>query len=268
MLRELSEDVRILVKDRLRDFRSIVRQHRHDRTPAGPKLPEAKEQPFPIREIEGFLGHAVSAFDDVMTLAESLAPRAGLGAAPVSGPQPLQSYFREQGELRLDGERAFRRDLYRLAKLVLERKHLHGFRILESDFAAVHDALERRDADLIARLHAEAGREERISLVAALSSSLLVELVRHEPIKLPASGVDAQEATDANRTIAVNCLAAIAIACGLATLDMEGAAGHELMDIAVLAVDARADRISSALGSGDPVKQLTPLFASLLTHLN
>ena len=267
MLRELSEDVRILVKDRLRDFRSIVRQHRHDHVSSKPAPADEKDQPFPMREIEGLFGHAVSAFDDVMSLAESLAPHRNLGAAPVSGPQPLQSYFRASGESHLDGERAFRRDLYRLAKLVLEQKHLNDFRIRESDFAAVHGALEKRDAALIAQLHAETDRDRRVSLVAALSSSLFVELVRHEPIKLPVAGSDEGETIDVGHTIAVNCLAAIAIACGLATLDMEGAPGPELMEIAVLAVDARADRIRSALGSGG-VTRLTPLFASLLTHLN
>lgn len=268
MLRELSEDVRIRVKDRLRDFRSIVRQHRHDHASGKPAAADAKEQPFPIREIEGFLGHAVSAFDDVMSLAESLAPRNSLGGAPVAGPQPLQSYFRAMGESHLDGERAFRRDLYRLAKLVLQQKSLNDFRISESDFAAVHGALEKRDAALIARLHAETDRDERVSLVAALSSSLFVELVRQEPIELPAPEAADEDAIDVGRTIAANCLAAIAIACGLATLDMEGAAGPELMEIAVLAVDARADRIQAALGKDDQVNQLTPLFASLLTHLN
>ena len=268
MLRELSEDVRIRVKDRLRDFRTIVRQHRHDHTTNRPTPADAKEQPFPIREIEGFLGHAASAFDDVMSLAESLAPRNSLGGAPVAGPQPLQSYFRAMGDSPLDGERAFRRDLYRLAKLVLLQKKLDDFRIRESDFAAVHGALEKRDAALISRLHAETGRDERVSLVAALSSSLFVELVRQQPIKLPAPDPAEQDVIDVGHTIAVNCLAAIAIACGLATLDMEGAAGPELMEIAVLAVDARADRIHAALDSGDQVKKLTPLFASLLTHLN
>lgn len=268
MLRELSEDVRIRVKDRLRDFRTIVRQHRHDHVSAKPTPPAAKEQPFPIREIEGLLGHAVSVFDDVMSLAEGLAPHKSLGAVPVSGPQPLQSYFRAMGESHLDGERAFRRDLYRLAKLVLEQKSLSDFRIRESDFAAVHGALEKRDAGLIARLHAETDRDERVSLVAALSSSLFVELVRQEPIKLPAPDPEEQETIDVGHMIAVNCLAAIAIACGLATLDMEGAAGPELMEIAVLAVDARADRIHAALDSEDQVKELTPLFAGLLTHLN
>ena len=266
MLRELSEDVRIRVKDRLRDFRSIVRQHRHDHAPVKPASAEAKDQPFPVREIEGLLGHAVSAFDDVMSLAESFAPHRSAGAA-VSGPQPLQSYFRARGDSHLDGERAFRRDLYRLAKLVLEQKKLDDFRIRESDFAAVHEALEKRDAVLNARLHSKTDRDERVSLVAALSSSLFVELVRQKPIKLPAPEGD-KEAIDVGNMIAVNCLAAIAIACGLATLDMEGAAGPELMEIAVLAVDARADRIHAALSRDDQVNQLTPLFASLLTHLN
>ena len=195
-------------------------------------------------------------------------PTRAWATAQVSGPQPLQSYFRARGDSHLDGERAFRRDLYRLAKLVLEQKKLDAFRIRESDFAAVHDALEKRDAELIARLHAETSRDERVSLVAALSSSLFVELVRHEPIKLPARRAGEQETIDVGHTIAVNCLAAIAIACGLATLDMEGAAGPELMEIAVLAVDVRADRIRSALDGDDQVKELTPLFASLLTHLN
>ena len=265
MLRELSEDVRIRVKDRLRDFRSIVRQHRHDHAPGKPASAEVKYQPFPIRGIEGLLGQAASAFDDVMTLAETLAPRGSPARASGSGPQPLQSYFRARDESKLDGERAFRRDLYRLARLALEKKGLHGVRILESDFAAVHGALEKRDAELIARLHAETDRDERIFLVAALTSSLFVELARQEPIKLPAPESDV---IDIGQAVAVNCLAAIAIACGLATLDMEGVAGPELMEIAMLAVDARADRISTALDSDDQAGKLTPLFAGLLTHLN
>ena len=121
MLRELSEDVRIRVKDRLRDFRSIVRQHRHDHGPGKPAPAEAKDQPFPIRGIEVLLGQAASAFDDVMTLAETLAPRGSPARTSSSGPQPLQSYFRARGDSKLDGERAFRRDLYRLANQALEK---------------------------------------------------------------------------------------------------------------------------------------------------
>lgn len=267
MLRELSEDVRVLVKDRLRDLRSIVRQHRHD-APAGGKAVEARDQPFPIREIEGFLGHAASAFDDVMTLAERLAPPVGPAGASASGPRPLQSYFRAPGDTQIDGERAFRRDLYRLARLALEKKGQHDVRILEGDFAAVHEALERNGAGLIARLHAETGEEERVSLVAKLSAMLFVQLVRHEPIK-PAPAIPGAEAAgDIDREAALSALAAIAIASGLATLDLEGAPGPELMEIAILAVDARGARIRVALGGENAVGELTPLFESLLTHLN
>jgi len=265
MLREISEDVRILVKDRLRDLRSIVREHRHDRVAQRPVSSEAGDQPFPIREIEGLLGHAASAFDDVMSLAESLAPRGPSGGKPVSGPQPLQTYFRPSGEEQLDGERAFRRDLYRLAKLVLEQKSLSGFRIHESDFAAVHAALERRDAALIARLHGGGDQDERVRLVAALVASLFVELVRRQPIRLSS---DPGEGADTVSSTAVNGLAAIAIACGLATLDMEGAPGAELMEIALLAVEVREDRIRAALAREDRTERLTPIFANLLTHLN
>jgi hypothetical protein len=268
MLRELSEDVRILVKDRLRDFRSIVRQHRHDHAQGGRQATGAKEQTLAARGIEGFLGHAASAFDDMMTLAENLAPRPGTPGSTGSGPQPLQSYFRAAGDATLDGERAFRRDLYRLAKLALQKNGLHDFRILESDFAAVHETLEKNCAGPIARLHARTEQDERIALVAALSASLFVELVRKGPVRLPRAEAGAEGSARAGSGVALNALAAIAIACGLATLDMEGAPGAELMEIATLAVGARGDRIRAALDGADAVKNITPLFAGLLTHLN
>ncbi|MEW9807040.1 hypothetical protein ABUE31_13695 [Mesorhizobium sp. ZMM04-5] len=266
MLRELSEDVRILVKDRLRDFRSIVRQHRHDHAPGQGRAADANGQPLPVRGIEGLLGHAASAFDDVMTIAEGLAPRPGAGGASRSGPQPLQSYFRGPGDATLDGERAFRRDLYRLAKLALVKNGLSDFRILESDFAAVHEKLEKGSAGPIARLHAQTERDERIQLVAALCASLFVELVRKGPVRLAPVGADGS--TGADGVVASNALAAIAIACGLATLDMEGAPAAELMEIASLAVGARGDRIRAALDGDERMDRLTALFAGLLTHLN
>ncbi|HTV68831.1 MAG TPA: hypothetical protein VMF90_09870 [Rhizobiaceae bacterium] len=264
MLRELSEDVRIRVKDRLRDFRQVVRQHRHDSVSS--RSADEKDQPFPIREIEGFLGHAASAFDDVMSLAEHLAPRESFGLREVTGPRPLQAYFRAEKDAQVDGARAFRRNLYRLAKLVLEKKQLSGFLIREVDFAAVHASLQKQNAAQIADIHNGAAGDERVALVAALTASLFVELAKRQPIHMapPAE----ENAIDIGADAATNALAAIAIACGLATLDMEGAADPELMEIAVLAVDARADRIHAALKSTDPAKMLTPLFASLLTHLN
>lgn len=265
MLRELSEDVRILLKDRLRDLRSIVRQHRHDNPaalkPSASRSGAQDAQPFPVREIEGLLGHAVSAFDDAMTFAERFAPPGS--ARRIFAPQPLQAYFRAQSEDRLDGARAFRRDLYQLAKLFLEQQKLAGFAIREGDFATAHAALLKHDAAGIARLHGNIDPDERVALVALLCASLLVELVREQPIRLEASQHAAPD-----MAVAVDCLAAIAIASGLATLDMEGAPGHELMEVATLAVDVRKQRIHAALESQDPVDALAALFAGLLTHLN
>jgi hypothetical protein len=255
------------VKDRLRDLRSIVRQHRHD-TPAGVNTMKAKDQPFPVRQIEGFLGHAASAFDDVMTLAETLAPPVGAVKTPVTGPRPQQAYFPARADARLEGERAFRRDLYRLARLALDRKGLRDVRILEGDFAAVHEFLEKNDAELIALLHGEADEEERVSTVARLTASLFVQLARQEPVKPAAAIPGAEGASDIDRDAALAALAVIAIAAGLATLDMEGAPAPELMEIAILAVDARGDRIRAALDGENPLGELTALFESLLTHLN
>ncbi|MCX7303942.1 MAG: hypothetical protein NTV73_06350 [Hyphomicrobiales bacterium] len=265
MLREISEDVRVRLKDRLRDLRSKVREHRHDHARSGGAATEAGQQPFPVREIEGILGHAVSAFDDVMTFAERLAPSRDPGGSLIFAPRPLQAYFRLP-EAGLDGARAFRRDLYRLAKLALEQKKLAGFRIRESDFASVHEALQRSDAVAIARLHSEANSEDRLLLVAGLTARLFVELVRQEPIRL-ATSAEEEASVPPDLAAAVNALAAIAIACGLATLDLEGAPGRELMEIATLAVDVRGERIDAALDM-DRLDELTRLFESLLAHLN
>ncbi len=265
MLREISEDVRIRLKDRLRDLRSMVREHRHDHARASISK-DAGEPSFPVREIEGILGHAVSAFDDVMTLAERFAPIRTPGGSLVFAPRPLQEYFCLQPDAGLDGARAFRRDLYRLAKLALQQQNLAGFRIRESDFASVHEALKKGDAGSIAQLHSEMSEEERLPLVAGLTARLFVELVKHEPIRL-AAPTDQQVLERRESAAAVNALAAIAIACGLATLDLEGAPGRELMEIAILAVDVRGERIDAALDT-DRFDELTRLFEGLLTHLN
>ncbi len=149
MLRELSEDVRIRVKDRLRDFRSIVRQHRHDHAPGRPAPADAKDQPFPDprdRRAARPCGQRLRRRDVAgRKPCSAQEPRRGARFPARSRCSPI---FARAANLHLDGERAFRRDLYRLAKLVLEQKKLDDFRIRESDFAAVHDALEKRDAGL------------------------------------------------------------------------------------------------------------------------
>ncbi len=258
MLREVSEDMRVRVKDGLRELRSIVRKHRHDHAASVTR----QSKPQPVRGIEDLLGHAVSAFDDAMTLAEHLAPSPARIAGP-PGPKPLHAYFRARGDDELDGARAFRRDLYRLASVALRHKELHDVVIREADFAAVHGALDRSQAEPIARLHVDLAPADRRALVAWLTAALFLQLERRKPIRLPArdGGVDEGH-------IALDVLATIALGCGMATLEMEGATGPELMEIAALAVDARSDRIEAAMGKENAQAELAALFESLLAHLN
>ena len=201
MLRELSEDVRIRVKDTLRDFRSIVRQHRHDHASSRPASPDAKDQPFPMREIEGLLrpcGQRLRRRD--------VARRKPCSAQEVWARRRFPARSRCNPIFAREANRIWTANARSAATSIgspswcSSKRSLNDFRIRESDFAAVHDALEKRDAELIARLHAETDRDERVSLVAALSSSLFVELVRHEPIKLPVAEPDEQETIDVGHT--------------------------------------------------------------------
>ncbi len=270
MLENLSEDVRIL-----REGRTAGLSHHGPPALATTMLrPGRRRRPprsshSPIREIEGFLGHAASAFDDVMSLAESLAPRNSLGERRSPACNRCSPISARWSGRPLDGERAFRRDLYRLAKLVLQQKSLNDFRIRESDFAAVHGALEKRDAALIARLHAETDRDERVSLVAAAVVLLFVELVRQEPIdcRLPKPPRKTRSMS-VTRSPSTASLQSPSPAASPRSTWRRGAAEPELMEIAVLAVDGAHRPHPCCARQGRPGKRLTPLFARLLTHLN
>ncbi|TGP36070.1 hypothetical protein EN871_33635, partial [bacterium M00.F.Ca.ET.228.01.1.1] len=76
MLRQISEDVRVNLKDRLREVRDIIRQSRHDGSGDASALREATSHlpPFPGKGIEGLLSHAASAVDEALSIAESLVP--------------------------------------------------------------------------------------------------------------------------------------------------------------------------------------------------
>lgn len=256
MLREISEEVRVNIKDRLREVRHAIRQHRHD---SGARLRANTRAPFPLNGIEGLLSHAASAFDDAMTMAETLVPRGRIGGrSAIAAPRPFGTYFATRD--RLAGERAFRRDLYALTKGALAARRFEGVRIHESSFAAIHAAMARNEADALAELARDRAWTERVALVAGLSASLLLELLRHEPLR---SG----EAAAPDRPTVVACLAPVALACGLATMEANEPPQSDLLEIAMLAIDARLDRVLDALGSDDPRRELTAILAALLAHL-
>ncbi len=264
MLREISEEVRVNLKDRLRDVRHVIRRHRHDSpTQQARQGEEARPSSFPIREIEGLLGHAASAFDDMMSVAETLVPRERSGRMSGLTPKPLGVYF-ASGDAALAGERAFRRDMYALAKAVLAERKADGVRVREANFTAVHTAVERQHAELFQRLTREGDWAGRVALVAALSAALLVEFLNHDPLR---QGETAATAVRSGRTFAISCLAPVALAVGLASVDTSSKPEPDLLEIALLATDARFDRILAACNGNDPLDELTTVFATLLAHL-
>lgn len=256
MLREISEEVRVNLKDRLREVRHSIRRRRHDVRPA----PAQDRPPFPFNEIEGLLGHAVSAFDDVMTMAETLAPR-GLGGRPnMTAARSFDAYFPAKDPIA--GERAFRRDLYALASAVLAMRHIDRAQASEAGLATLHAIFAREQADPLADLARASAWTDRIALTATLSAALLVELVRQQPLRFEKAADGSPE-----RETVITCLAPLALTCGLATMEAGKPPETDLLEIAALAVDARMDRILAAFEGRDAQGDLTALFATLLAHL-
>jgi hypothetical protein len=255
MLREISEEVRVNLKDRLRETRHAIRRHRHDIQPATTR----PRPPFPFNEIEGLLGHAVSAFDDVMTMAETLAPRR-LGGRPNSAAaRSFDAYFPAKDLI--GGERAFRRDLYALARTVLAMRRLGDAQVSETSLATLHATFAREQAAPLADLARASAWTDRIALAATLSSALLVELVRQQRLRFE------NEGAGFGRETVIACLAPLALACGLATMEAGNPPETDLLEIAMLAIDARMDRILAALEGKNAQGDLTALFATLLAHL-
>jgi hypothetical protein len=256
MLREISEEVRVNLKDRLREARQSIRRRRHDIQPATTR----PRPPFPFNEIEGLLGHAVSAFDDVMTMAETLAPRRLGGRPNTATARSFDVYFPARDVIA--GERAFRRDLYALARAVLAMRRLDGAQVSETGLATLHAIFAREQAGPLADLARASAWTDRIALAATLSAALLVELVRQQPLRFEKAADGSPE-----RETVIACLAPLALTCGLATMEAGNPPETDLLEIAALAVDARMERILTAFAGKEVQGDLTALFATLLAHL-
>ena len=192
MLREISEEIRINLKDRLRDVRHVVRRHRHDSAANPARQSDEPGPPSPLRGIEGLLGRAASVFDDAMSIAETLVPHERPSEAEAT--KGFAAYFpAAEGRFPLTGERAFRRDMYYLVKAVLARRRIEGALIHEAALTAAHAALRRKRGDLIAELGRREDWAGRVSLAAALSAALTP--VSHTKGKAPASSGQSSETT-------------------------------------------------------------------------
>jgi hypothetical protein len=262
MLRQISEDVRVNLKDRLRDVRHVIRQSRHDNARSAAPEPDRRPAPSsPVRGFEELIGHAAIVLDDAMSLAESLVPHERPAAPDSATMKGFDRYFPTRGrEPSLDGERAFRRDMYYLAKAVASGKEAGAPRIYEAGFAAAHASMRRRHADLIAELDFAAEPDARIAVAAALCAALLVELVGQHPIRLSEGG---ERSPDRE----IRFLTPLVLACGLATIGVDDLPAADMLEITLLAADVRHERIVQAYGKVDQLGELTNVFAVLLAHL-
>ena len=266
MLRQISEDVRVNLKDRLREVRDVIRQSRHDGTGDASVLREATSHlpPFPGKGIEGLLSHAASAVDEALSIAESFVPHERPIKVDGTTAKGLGTYFPVGNEDRqLSAERLFRRDMYYLTKAVLAGLNIDNARIHEADFAAVHATMRKRHGDLLAALTApDAGPQ----VIAATCSALLVECLNQRPVRFTETALEPPAAMS-GRALDISCLAPLVLACGLATTDRDGSPEPDMLEIAILAADIRHDRIAQACAKANAIDELTSVFTTLLAHL-
>lgn len=264
MLREISEEVRVALKDRLRDMRHVIRQLRHD----GPHSPMAAlgerlplpRPPVPAREIDGLLSHAASAIDDAMSIAEKFAPIER--PAPSEGVQArsLAFYFGPDGHT---GARAFRRDLYYMAGRVLAGRRITDARVHEAGFSAGHAAMRARHGALIAGLSGNLDWSQRISAASAVCAALLKELLDQRPLRFDRPGLAASDM----RALELSYLTPLVLACGFATVEPNAEPDPDLLELTLLATEARLDRILPACRNAQGEEELARLFAVLLVCL-
>jgi len=243
-LRELPNEAAANVKDRLRDLRDFIRARRHDRL-------EAHGLRGPAGQLEEFLGHAASVVDDTLTLAESVSTTLlPLRESENTPPRALTVYF--PGEtMSWSGERAFRRDMYALAKRAGSAFRLEGQPIRESAFSAAHSSMRRSHTPLLEGLFQPS--QERLRVVAKAAAALLLELQQAVGTEIPA------------RSFVRGYVPGL-LGSALVTLDPEIAGEPEFFQLVLLATEAREDRITSSLAERSSAA-LADVFAGLLMHL-
>ncbi|WP_265517493.1 hypothetical protein [Nitratireductor luteus] len=233
-------------KDGLRDVRDFIRAHRHDRL-------EDRRVPILGSTLLGVVAHAVSLVDDTLNLAEetvrSVRPPHLRENAGLRG---FGHYLVVEGIARLAAERDFRRDMYAAAKRSAAFFGLHDAPLREAVFAS---ALVR----VRGLSHAGSRNFRSRSEVAPLAAAMLMEILSADRSATHSSG---QELNASVRLYAPAVLAA-----ALASLNPQIVGEIDLTEVGLFAVEARAERIASALSGENPREALTQVFEALLSHL-
>jgi hypothetical protein len=250
MIRDISNEIVVSLKDRLRDVRHLIRASRQDTKPVPQDLPEI------------LFGTAARVMDKALTAAEtisiSLVSHDPAAHSTTIEARSLDAYF--PGE-RGKGEALFRRDIYYLTKRMLSVLGSPNALIHEATFSAVHTAMINRHPALLLAAKKDGGLTD----IATACATLAMELQSHyhsEHLTLPTHH-EAQRRTDSEHL----CFSSIALAVGLATYADNEPSDEKLVESALLALQARKDRFDQAIEAADPIKALSDLFAFLIPHL-
>lgn len=269
MIRDISDDIAVNLKDRLREFRYVIRRNRHDSMlddrPAALQGRSFPNSGFDAPEL--LLGRAASLVDTALTAAESISlsiisgnPAVHQGTPEI---QSLSVYFADGYE----GQRAFHRDMYYLTKEILRRNRADNMLIHEAAFAAIHASMKRDNGKIIAEALRPSTEETRIRTTALACAALMTEMVKQHPIRFFDTRATVESsAIDERRKIEIIGFAAICLACGLATAKAADMEGESNLESALLAVEARAERIMKAFDAKTS-GELGDLFETLITHL-
>lgn len=260
MLRIISEDIAVNLKDRLREVRYMIRRNRDE----GLRAEQASSRPGEIVSPELLLGRAASVMDKALTTAETISislissdPKVHSGAPRVKS---IAIYFGGSAE----GVRAFRKDMYYLTKEVLRRHQLQNVLIQEAVFVTVHDRLVRNHTALLKNAFAGEAGENRIGATAKVIATMFTQLLLERPVRF--ISMEGNCDPQALRRFEISCFAAVSLACGLMTLKPADLAGTDPLESAILALDVRQERLMQAAEKRDQ-SQLEVLFQTLLAHL-
>ncbi len=250
MIRDISNEIVVNLKDRLRDVRHLIRANRQPVEPAPQSLPDI------------LFGKAARAVDRALTTAEtisiSLVSQDPAAHTTTIEARSLDTYFPTDSS---EGEGPFRRDVYYLTKRLLSVLGADNALIHEATFSAVHATMIRRHG---AQLQA-AMKDRELNDIATTSAILACELQSHyrsEPWPLPAH----HEVQPDKATVSL-CFSSIALAIGLATYADHEPGEEKLVESALLALQAGQERFEEAIEAPDRIRALSDLFAFLIPHL-
>jgi hypothetical protein len=256
---DIPTDIAVNIKDKLRRVRHALRRGRQSNPDdtLSTFIPFVPQHSAVLPEIvlNRVANVAVTIVDKALTSAEAISlslistdPAIHHTAPDV---QSLRTYFGTD----LEGQRAFRRDMYYLVKAVLHSHKVENILIREAAFQHVYAELRDRHSAALNTLNDPA--HDLISNSALLCTLLFQAMLHAQPVRAEDPLLQDQLITG---------YAAISLACALATAKPADMEEFDNLESALQAVEVRSERIINAVQANDQ-PALQNLFATLISHL-